>query len=248
MLRSVLFIGRLRSSATVMVVGVAVLLLVAALSATSDSAVEVGQGWVPGARQPPAAQQTETLARSDSYEAPPMVRAVASVGLMLLLLAVFLVSLLGLVAVVLSIRIGWQRREKREGIVPLDEPGEGMVSDVDLIRRAAGDALDRLADRPSGDPGDAVVQAWLMLEGAAAGCGLARQPHQTPSEFTTAVLAGLDVDASALDRLRGLYQRARFSTHPVTEGDVDTARNALRRVVADLGAPAAAGSAAGSTA
>jgi hypothetical protein len=78
-----------------------------------------------------------------------MVRAVASVGLMLLLLAVFLVSLLGLVAVVLSIRIGWQRREKREGIVPLEEPGEGMVSDVDLIRRAAGDALDRLADRPS---------------------------------------------------------------------------------------------------
>lgn len=242
MLGSVLLLGRLRSPATMMVVGVAVLLLVAALSATSDSAVEVGQGWVPGARQPPAAQETDAPMRRDDYESPPAVRAVAAVGLMLLLVTVFLVSLLGLVAVLLSVRFGWRRREKREGIVPLEAPEEGSTSDVDVIRRAAGGALDRLAARPGGDPGDAVVQAWLMLEAAAAECGLGRQPHQTPTEFTMAVLAGLDVDADALDRLRRVYQRARFSTHPVTDEDVNTARNALRRVVADLGERAAAGS------
>ena len=228
-------LGRLRSPVALLLAGVAALLLVATLSATSDSAVEVGQGWVPGAGRPPAAGQEDEQARNEDYEAPLMVRAVAAVGLMLLLLTVFLASLIGLVAIVFSIRFGWRRKEKRVGLVPVGSPEDGGKLDVELIRRAAGGALDRLRDRSGGEPGDAVVLAWLMLEDAAAECGLARRPHQTPTEFTTAVLAGLDVDAGALDRLKRLYQRARFSTHPVTDEDVDAALDALRRLVADLG-------------
>jgi hypothetical protein len=80
-----------------------------------------------------------------------------------------------------------------------------------------------------------VVQAWLVLEEAAANSGHPRRPHQTPTEFTEAVLAALEVDADALAVLRRVYQRARFSTHPVTEDDVHTARDALRVVIDTMG-------------
>ena len=247
MLGDVLWIRRLSSPATPMLVGVAMLLLVAALSATADSAVEVGQGWVPGAHRPPQSQQADAPGRNDPLETPPVVRAMAAIGLMLLLLTIGLVSLLGLVFMVMGIRIGWRRKQRLEAIVAVKAAEDGQQLDVELIRRAAGGALVSLREWSGGDPGDAVVLAWLTLEDAAADCGLARRPHQTPTEFTTAVLAGLDVDAAALHRLRLLYQRARFSTHPVTEDDVDAARDALRRLVADLeaapDAPAVQGSA-----
>lgn len=230
---------RLRSPVALLLAGVAVLLMVATLSAASDSAVEVGQGWVPGAGRRPVVQQDDAPQRNDDYETPPAVRAAAAIGLMLIMLVVFLVALFGLIAIVLGLEITWRRKEKRAGIGPLEGADEGGRLDVEVIRRAAGGALDRLREPSSGDPGDAVVAAWLALENAAADCGLARAPHQTPTEFTTTVLAGLRVDAAALDRLRGLYQRARFSTHRVvTDDDVAAARQALDRLVADLGAPA----------
>ncbi|HEY3263469.1 MAG TPA: DUF4129 domain-containing protein, partial [Pseudonocardiaceae bacterium] len=190
--------------------------------------------------RPPAAQQADEPIRSGELQTPPVVRAVAAIGLMMLLLTIAVVSLFGLAAMVLSIRIGWRRRERLAAIAPVQAAEDGQQLNVELIRRAAGGALDTLRERSGGDPGDAVVLAWLLLEGAAAECGLARRPHQTPTEFTTAVLAGLDVDAGALHRLRRLYQRARFSTHPVTDGDVHAAQQALHRLVADLGVAAAA--------
>jgi hypothetical protein len=80
-----------------------------------------------------------------------------------------------------------------------------------------------------------VQEAWLALEEAAAECGTARRPDQTPTEFTGAVLAGHDVDPMALATLRGLYQRARFGLPgSVTEADVATAITALDRIATTL--------------
>jgi len=220
--------------ATLLLLGVVALLVIVALSAAAESAVDVGQGWVPRAGRAGDSSAGDEPPRDDEYETPPMLRAAAAMGLLVLMLVILLIALFGLVSIVLGIQLGWRRRQKRIGLVPLALTDDGPPDRVDVFRKAAGHALDRLTGWTGGDPGDAVVLAWLTLERAAADCGLARQPHQTPTEFTTAVLAELAVDAAALYRLRGRYQRARFSDHPVTEADVRAAQDALRRIVADL--------------
>lgn len=103
--------------------------------------------------------------------------------------------------------------------------------DVAAAVRAAERELREQAD---GSPADAIIAAWLALEDAAAGAGVLRAPHQTPTEFTMDVLAASKVDAAALAELRRCYQRARFGTVPATERDVATAMAALRRIEQDL--------------
>lgn len=229
-------VGALRrvDPAALVLAGVVVLLVIAALSAGAESAVDVGQGWVPRSGRPPSGGSGSIPAFDGTYDTPPMLRAAAAMGLLVLLLVILLTALFGVLAIVLGIQLSWRRRQRQVGVVPVQLADEEQPVDVDVFRKAAGGALDRLDGWAGGDAGDAVVLAWLTLEQAAADCGSARQPHQTPTEFTAAVLGGLAVDAAALDRLRRRYQRARFSDHPVTAEDVQAAREALRQVVADL--------------
>ena len=227
-------------AATPLLVGVVLLVLLAVLSATGESAVEVGQGWVPGFDQAEEAPPSLFRDPGDDFQTPPVLRAVLAGVMLLIMLATLVLILLGLLAIVLGARFERRRRRKKARAIGIvgEAAEHGDVFRIDLMRRAAGGALEWLQAR-SGDPGDAVVLAWLMLEQAAADSGLVRQPHQTPTEFTSAVLAQLRVDAGALDRLRRLYQRARFSGHQVTEDDVQAAQDALHRVIDDLGTAAA---------
>jgi Domain of unknown function (DUF4129) len=217
-----------------LLLGVVVLLLVAVLTAGGESAVEVGQGWVPGfAQQSPGGSQEPSPTERPDDETPAAVRAIAAVMLVTIVLGMLALALLGLAVLLAGVRIG---RRRRRGVTaaPLEAMDSEARVDIELMRRVAGGALDRLRRREGGDPGDAVVLAWLALEEAAAESGTARRPHETPTEFTTSVLGGLRVDVAALDELRGLYQRARFSRHAVTEDDVAAATAALDRVVDGL--------------
>jgi len=222
------------------VLGIVVVLLVVVFAAGGESAVEVGQGWVPGFNRQVEGQGADAGERSeDEFEAPPVVRTVAALVMVALLLAMVLLFVIGLLSILFSVRFKRFRKRRPEAVTPTEVSGDDDDRiDVSFIHRAAGGALEQLRQRAGGDPGDAVVLAWLVMEEAAAECGLARLAHQTATEFTTAVLAGLDVDPRALHRLRRLYQRARFSTHPVTEADADAAEDALRRLVDDLAATA----------
>lgn len=83
-------------------------------------------------------------------------------------------------------------------------------------------------------PRDAVVAAWVALEDAAARAGTRRDPAQTPTEFTTAVLATTPAPPDAVTRLRTLYQRARFTDRPVDDPAVDQARTALAAIARSL--------------
>lgn len=217
-----------------LLISVVVLLLVAVLAASGESAVEVGQGWVPGiGQQQGSVPPTTTPSRPESdLETPVAVRAAAALMLAVIVLTMLALALVGLAFMLYGLRMRrWRRRPHSTS--PYQGVTDGTRLEVDLMRRAAG-ALRRLREWEGGPPGDAVVLAWLALEEAAAECGTTRHPHQTATEFTTAVLAGLDVDTDALDQLRRLYQRARFSGNVVTEADVDTATRALERVVAGL--------------
>lgn len=116
------------------------------------------------------------------------------------------------------------------------EAALGTEPDVPALRRAvrvAESVLDR-----AGEPGDAVIAAWLELEAAAAGSGVPREPSQTPTEFTAAVLRATTADGRAIETLLRLYHRARFGTGEVTRldaADVDVVRTCLRRLAESWG-------------
>ncbi|MFJ3406892.1 DUF4129 domain-containing protein [Promicromonospora sp. NPDC090134] len=83
-------------------------------------------------------------------------------------------------------------------------------------------------------PRDAVVAAWVALEEAAARAGTRRDPAQTPTEFTSTVLAATPAPPDAVTRLRTLYQRARFTDRPIDTTTVAQARTALADIARTL--------------
>lgn len=109
------------------------------------------------------------------------------------------------------------------------QPGDVVVlavePEVPVLRRgvaAAQRSLDEI-----GDPNDAIVAAWMALEGAAASSGVRRQPAETPTEFTVDVLRATAADPKATRDLLALYHRARFSAAGVSSTDVRAASHCL---------------------
>lgn len=132
------------------------------------------------------------------------------------------------------------------GVQEADEEVGVLESHLQLrLRRAAETARTELAGRAGGPPGDAVIAAWLRLEEAAEHEGAGRKPHETATEFTSALLARYTTSEPAMDELRVLYQRARFGPPgEVGEDDVRTAVDALDRILhalANSATPAVAG-------
>lgn len=230
-------------------VTVGALLLVLA-SAAGTSAIDFGEGWVMGNKWTLDDTQKVCTPEEAAMDPPPphcpyepdtpsVISSIAAVGLSLLLLVLLLFLLFGIVIMIGAIRFRWRRWRRRRFSVQTDAVGavaEDPLQPVRAaIRHAARQALAELRRRTGGDPGDAVIAAWLVLEQTAAEAGSARAAHQTPTEFAASVLASHDVDTGALDRLRALYQRARFGTDVVvTEADVAAATEALETLVDEL--------------
>lgn len=147
------------------------------------------------------------------------------------------VAAIGLLLIVLLVRLGLMLR--RGKLPPPDPrqvgtPGAEELIDAPAIQEGIAAAQQALAsDRP---PRDAIVRAWLALETAAGDAGAARRPSQTPTEFATVVLARTSADDAAVETLRRLYTRSRFSEDEVTRRDAEQARDALERVAASWSA------------
>ena len=129
-----------------------------------------------------------------------------------------------------AVRRVWRARPRRQ--LQLDtEPATvptGPVAaeaDAEVMRRGARTALQLLDEIP--DPQDAVIRSWLALEQAAAASGIPRRPADSPTEFTGAVLASTAAEPAAVTLLLSLYQRARFSAHPVGLPEVKQARECV---------------------
>ncbi|NMF29340.1 DUF4129 domain-containing protein [Cellulosimicrobium aquatile] len=130
------------------------------------------------------------------------------------------------------------RRRHRDLL--LARPGDTALLAQDQVVPELRDAVHRVRahlSTPDADPHDAVVAAWVALEHAAARAGTRRDPAQTPTEFTTAVLTSTPADPHAVATLRRLYHRARFGENPLGTTDLDAARHALTRIATDLGSP-----------
>jgi hypothetical protein len=226
-------------------VGVVVLTLV---SAVGTSAVQVSVGWPPGSVwvsiDPPPLCTAEDAALDpppehcprDLRPSPSVFGSIAAGGVGVVMLVIVALVVFAVGVTIAGIEVRMRRRVRGEGShgAPVDAERDTSL-DGATVRRAVRRALDQLRRPADGDPGDAVIAAWLTLEQAAAAAGSGRAAHQTPTEFASAVLAGHQLDAASLDRLRVLYLRARFATgsvhQPVTTADVEAAADALETLV-----------------
>ena len=91
----------------------------------------------------------------------------------------------------------------------------------------------------SSDPRMAVIAAYRRMESALADAGVARHESEAPREYRTRVLSSLGVSAEPIRSLTGLYERARFSPHPVAPPLRDAALQALVAIREQLRTPRA---------
>jgi hypothetical protein len=202
---------------------VAGLLLLAVLAARGSPGIPTGTPDL--GDDPPASvstlQPTVTDLSSETF-------ALGAGVLILFVMMAVLFGLAMLLFVLAGIRL--RRRARMEVARPLAEQDIALAG-TEWLAAATRTALSEMEQRVGGPPGDAVIAAWVHLERSAAATGIERAPHQTPTEFTTALLEGQTTDRQALDELRGLYQRARFGQPGmVTDEDATKARRALEKI------------------
>lgn len=230
-----------RPNAVVAVIGLGVLIVFAA---GLGSAIRLtGPRWLPdwarsyqGPTRSPQPLERPTRPPSMASTAPR--DSVANVDLSWLFLAVTSVALL--VVAVLVWR--WLLRQRTPDapdaaqqplgsvedseVVPLPEPEVQLP----ILRRGLEAARDILDTERI--PRDAVVAAWLGLQEAAEDSGVPRRAAETPTEFTTRILAEVHADERAIATLLELYVTTRFSDHLVTADDVARVRTALDAISA----------------
>lgn len=181
----------------------------------------------PASAEPTVTVPTETVPQSTApvptpttplptlpFEPSPLLVALAQIVLVLGALVVLLV--LGqLLRSVLRRRPHLAAHEEPDFTIPL-VPSELLEA-----------ARERLVELETGEPRNAIVAAWLSLEGSAAATGLPRLPAETSTEYTERVIGVWPVDAQRLGDLAALYREARFSVH-------DLGEEHRRRAIADL--------------
>jgi hypothetical protein len=128
------------------------------------------------------------------------------------------VGLLGVAAVVVA-----GRRGRRPGAP------DGVRA---AVAAGADDALAALA-MPA-DPRTAVLVAYSRMQAALAGAGLGQRASEAPREYLGRISARLGIARQPTERLTGLFERARFSTHAVDESMRRDAVDALERIAEEL--------------
>jgi Domain of unknown function (DUF4129) len=87
------------------------------------------------------------------------------------------------------------------------------------------------------DPRAAILAAYQRMEAALAHAGLARRESEAPREYLTRLEGSLGAVRAPAGRLTALFERARFSPHPVDEEGRREAIDALGILRAELERP-----------
>lgn len=116
------------------------------------------------------------------------------------------------------------------GVVWLRRRGPVPVEDAVLV------AVDEsLADlERERDPRRAVIKAYARMERSFALGGMERRAAETPMEFLRRELLVVRASRGSIMRLTALFERARFSQHPIEPGMRDEALGALRALRSEL--------------
>jgi hypothetical protein len=167
------------------------------------------EGREPGAGDGIAARDRRDAPSADFREGPALVLAAA----------------VALAVLVHQVR----RRRPRRGLAAAPTLEEQLALVLD-------ETLDDL--RAERDARRAVIAAYARMEQALAAHGTPRRPAEAPLEYLGRALRELSVPAGAALDLTELFQRAKFSPHPIDEGMKDEAISALVSVRDDLRAAA----------
>jgi len=186
--------------------------------------------WGRVSRPLPSMPEVTIAPQEQTADDQALGRTLATVGAVLFTVLVAALVAFAVHRLVVRLRAAWRPddSEVEPDLLDADVPGESIT--VDLASLATAVARARAHLEGHAEPGDAVITAWVALEDEAALQGAARHPAQTPTEFTAVLLEHTPAPADAVATLRGLYQRARFTTRPVTAEDVRAARDAIARI------------------
>jgi hypothetical protein len=220
--------------AVVLMVGVAAVALVV-LASAGGSVRPVSESTISSSPRPIPTRSDTPKVSAPTFISPPPMREEGKPHQMPAWLAAILKTLLyvaGTLLVLFLLRLLYRMIRNVE--LPIAETND--ADDWERVKvDKLSDAVDAgLAAMESGTATDAVIACWVALEDAAASAGVARQPSETPSEFTVRVLAVGGISAPELTRLAGLYREARYSSHGSSEEARAEARAALTRLRDEL--------------
>ncbi|WP_051940910.1 DUF4129 domain-containing protein [Phaeacidiphilus oryzae] len=240
-----LYAARVRTGVFALLAGAAVALPVGLLFLWHTPA----QGDGITVARPSAAPSGRTPADSSSPSASPVPQGTGRAGhaFQLPLVPVLIgLGVLALLAVALLVGGRLLAAARLRDRAP--SPAAGADGD----RAALADAVDAgLAALRGDDPRTAIIGAYVAMENALAGRGLAVRRSDSPSELLSraagrGLLAG--AAATAAGGLAGLFREARYSSHPMAERQRDEARAALDVLDGELSrGPTGAAEAAGPT-
>ena len=130
-------------------------------------------------------------------------------------------------AVVISI---WWSSRLRRPAAPL------VIEDVgtEQLREAVESGRAALAELS--DARAAIIACYVAMERSLADRGTSRTAADTPDELLARAVAAGTVRGPAASRLTALFYEARFSTHPVADGQRDAASAALDQLARELAA------------
>jgi hypothetical protein len=122
-------------------------------------------------------------------------------------------------------------RRRRTGALTFSEPAPSPDPEPLAEAVAAGEQ----ALRAAADPRTAIIGCYAAMERSLADAGSPAEAADTPAEVLARATAGGLIRSTSATTLTGLFRRARYSSHPMTEADRETALGALAEVRADLG-------------
>lgn len=181
------------------------------------------------ASRPKAGSQTQ---RDPSQIRLPSPRPHAGTGGFSIPLAPILYSLLVLAliaAIVLSIR--WSARLRAPARLGREAVGEDDSQDLREAVESGRSALRTLDDARA-----AIIACYLAMEQSLAERGAARAVAGTPDELLARATQSKIVSGTSAARLTALFYEARFSSHPMDQGQRQTAEQALDELAAALAA------------
>ena len=118
---------------------------------------------------------------------------------------------------------------------PGPRPAPDEAADATAAPLAAALAAGERALHEDSDPRAAIIGCYAAMERSLADAGSPAEAADTPAEVLARATAGGLIRSTSASTLTGLFRRARYSSHPMTEADRETALDALAEVRADLG-------------
>jgi hypothetical protein len=115
---------------------------------------------------------------------------------------------------------------------PLPRVGVASLTLEEDVAFSLTDAIDDLESEP--DPRRAVIAAYARMEGVFSRHGVRRQVSETATEYLQRLLFGLTTRITAVERLTGLFEQAKFSDHPIDARMKQDAIDSLRLIRDDL--------------